>query len=642
LVLRSDSYLKIIQEKSMSLKQRSLVFVAALLVIVIAVLSGVAYRHMRTEIVNGVEHEINAAVNGSREIMAHWIAQRRDAIEAVTASLVTNVDHPGPFLAVGKDAGRFDQTYIGHEDKRMIYQLIDKKPPPNYDPTVRLWYIQAGEAKGTIITQPYISASTKELCITVARPVASQPMLSIVGGDVSLAEIIQFVNAIKLRGHGYAFLSTRDGKIVAHSKPDSALKPVEEIVPGFNTSILKTADDKIALHEFEIDGIPKYVTASSIPGVDWVLCIVVDKTELLSPLYSLIVLLVLTGLIIAALGAPIANHALSKLLKGLFKLRDALIEIANGRGELMSKLAANPRDEIGQTAVAFNRFIEELRNMFVEVRERASTLNGDIDSLNGVTLTMARKSEDQSEKLNFTAKAVEEITSSIGHIADNAQQVEETVRQTSEVSHHSAETVKNLAQGIEHIASEVDQLANTLGTLGERSKAMNTIIGTIREIADQTNLLALNAAIEAARAGETGRGFAVVADEVRKLAERTAKATVEINQLINATHGDIQLALSGMKGTQLSVATGLTDSQTAVNEIQGIQDEVDRIAVSMREIAEATRKQSLVTNDMAKAAEEVNLMNQETHRDIQTATETVSDLSKVSGYLHGMVERFPL
>ena len=623
----------------MSLKQRLLFFVTVLLVVAVALLSAVSYWQMRTEIVVGVDKEIDTAIRGNREALSRWLAQRRDAIDAMANGLI-HAGSPIPALVLGKDAGKYEQTFAGYADKRMIYHLADKKPPEGYDPTARPWYKLASASKESVVSAPYIFASTKKLGITVAGQFESGGVAAVVGGDISLEEIIALVKAIDLRGNGFAFLATRDGKILAHAKPESALKPVAEIVPGFDLSLIQSADDSVKLREVTIEGERKYVVASSIGGVDWVLCAVVDKATILAPLRSLLLMLACAGLIIAVTGVIFANVALSSLLKGLFGLRDALTEISSGQGDLTRKLAVAANDEIGQTAGAFNRFIESLRNMFVEVRENAISLNAGIESLNGATRSMAVESERQAETLSSTAATIEEITVSINHIAENAKLAEQTAEKTGEVSSHSVRAVEDLARGMGKISGEVGKLAVTLSSLGERSGAMNAIIGSIREIADQTNLLALNAAIEAARAGESGRGFAVVADEVRKLAERTSRATVEIGQLIDSTHGDIQSALADMSQTQVSVADGVSASQTVASEISGIQSEIVQVVSSIRDIAESTREQSVATNEMAKSAEEVNRMTMETDRAVQSATQTVAELSALSSALHGLVGRF--
>jgi methyl-accepting chemotaxis protein len=308
--------------------------------------------------------------------------------------------------------------------------------------------------------------------------------------------------------------------------------------------------------------------------------------------FRLMLSVIVLGLLVTG---ALAWQLYSIIKNSLESIRSTLVNVSQTL-DLTQKIPVQRMDEIGHTAVAFNKLLEQIAGVIDTVRAATSAVGTASQQIASGTGDLSNRTSSQAASLEETAASMEQLTSTVGQNADNARQANQLARSASDVA----------AQG----GSVVEQVVVTMGSINESSRKIVDIISVIDGIAFQTNILALNAAVEAARAGEQGRGFAVVATEVRNLAQRSAAAAKEIKALIDDS---VEKVGSGTKlveqagSTMNEVVSSIKQVTDIVGEIsaatQEQNDGIAQVHQSITQMDETTQQNSALVEQTAAAAQ---------------------------------------
>jgi twitching motility protein PilJ len=331
------------------------------------------------------------------------------------------------------------------------------------------------------------------------------------------------------------------------------------------------------------------------------------------------------------------GQAKEDLQRQVIRLLDDVEGAARGDLTVRAEVTA---DVLGAVADSFNLTIRSLRDIVSQVKRAAAAVNDAALQNEDFARSLSADALRQAEEISNSLNSIQEMTDSIQEVASNAREAANVTAQATEAAARGGEAVDRTVSGILEIRETVAETTRKVKRLAESSQEISKIVALISQIASRTNLLALNASIEAARAGESGRGFAIVADEVRQLADRAAKASKEIEQIVLQIQSETGNVMTAMEeGTQL-VIEGTRRAEQAKNSLDEIIEVSRRIDELVRAISQATVQQTETSRSVAQVMQSVELTANETSKEAQKVAASLQQLVSIARELQTSVGRF--
>lgn len=220
----------------------------------------------------------------------------------------------------------------------------------------------------------------------------------------------------------------------------------------------------------------------------------------------------------------------------------------------------------------------------METVGRLSDHSALVDRLRTTSEVLATMAGELSAGSESAVAATGEQSAAIG-------QSSATMAQMTATAVAIASTVRAMAKAAERTDATMAEMKHKVATiashalsLGGRAQKIGEILELINALAEQTKMLALNATIEAARAGDAGSGFAVVAAEVSRLAERSARSSGSISELIAGVQDETNATIMAM--------------EQGTHQVGEVRELMESTLAMVKDALEATQQQRTAAEDL--------------------------------------------
>ncbi|POR01292.1 hypothetical protein AU468_08205 [Alkalispirochaeta sphaeroplastigenens] len=547
------------------------------------------------------------------------------------------------------------ETWFGpysYRDGEMV-EVTWEYSTPEYDYHSHDWYLQATPDRNPegilTMTDPYYDETSGQTFITIAAPIyrEDQTFLGVVSIDWTLDFLPELLADIRTTENSFPFLlDLQNETVLYHPDPGVVQAPFSEV-----PALLQDQSRDLAVFSRDLDLVP-YRFGIAVPLEE-------AYGDIRAIRLMSLLLLLATLALITTMVMTVSNRV---VVAPITAVSNQLSRIAGKEADLSERIRLKRRDEVGDLAKAFNRFMTKLQQTIEGISSALGKTDHDMSRVaaNSTQTTAAIQQiraniSSVGQGMAHLHQNIEESVAAVRTMKDAANQmrgqvdsqvaaIEETSTATEEINNRTQsirDTAEQKMEGMKELADLVDQSHQDFAGIDTQVAALITMTSDmmaassmINTIASQTNLLSMNAAIEAAHAGEYGKGFSVVAEEIRKLAETASQNSKTISQSLRESVSSVK-ALSEVVGKARSVFDQVQESSRdvsgsfeeivhTIDELSGGISEMTRAFLSIRDAIETIKDQSGLIQDESSQIALLDQKNSEIGTSVKGAVEEIS------------------
>jgi methyl-accepting chemotaxis protein len=546
----------------------------------VLLLAGLFYLRSSSILLNRIQNGFLQTANSQSQYIDQWIRERLDDMVVVAGT--ARVRTMDPVKIAESDKQYFDQW--GYYENMGVYGLDGISIYRTDDQMVNLSkesYFQQAIQGESVISAPFLSASSNEVVFAVAAPiVVDKVVVGVQAGTLSLSSFSALLAELNQGKTGEAYLVGSDGKVLTPLRfsqdliASGAVKGQPELnlvikSEGVNKALKgeSGALEYVNYHQAQVIG-----AFAPIPSTGWGLLVEQNTSEAAEEIIALRNLVFLVAFILAIVVVIIGVIVTRGITVPLEAVTCEAMELAEGNAtcemdEKRKEKIRSRKDEIGNIGKAFDRVVDYFKTMGDAANHIAR---------NDLSVVVTPHSEKDVLGIAFSTMIVS-LRNTVGSVAENATSLELAAESLSMAASQAGSATNQIAITIQQVAKGTADQAEAISRTASAVEQMSKAIATVANGAEEQSKSVILASTVTEQISHAIQQVAGNANEVTTESAHAADAA-------NKGSLTVEQTLRGMQGIKTKVGI----SAEKVQEMGTRSEEIGKIIQTIEEIATQT------------------------------------------------------